>query len=182
MTPGNTSGVFFQQLKPGTNKMGRQAHNTGHKVAHAINTAIATGQSEPLVYTPPGRKTQTAVTTRVKTVQQQLIRIEHDADPLGFLIHALHGAVFDVQIVTPEGQIITIKEQVSLKDRVKIAMFLANKQLPSMTLTKVIAPEPGSGKDGSGNSGMSFAQMVARAAHAGSAPKQPVTIDVESDE
>jgi hypothetical protein len=155
------------------------AAKTDFKLGQAIDSALGGGTNTPLVYLPPGQRTQTRVNKPTKLdVKDQLIRIQHEADPVGFLIAAMNGEAFQVHIITEGGEQISVPMQASMKDRIKIAMHLADKLMPNLNLHKHITPPGGDGNSGQlpGASGMTFAQMVAKASsNADHAPKAKVT-------
>lgn len=119
---------------------------------------------------PGGRKRRTAIRpiSRVRTVQENLLKIQQEADPIDFLIRVQRGELIPVQSVTDDGEVVTAYETAALADRIGVAKFMAAKVLPTLTVTQhlvsVQEAEAGGGGLPGGRSGASFAQLVAAAA------------------
>ena len=149
----------------------------------------------PMVITgndyPGGRERRNVVrvheASSVSRISDQLVRIEQEADPLGFLIAVQRGDLIPVHVVTDEGEVHTTYQQASVNDRITIAKFMVNKILPSLSVTKHLVqndePPEGTGQPGAPGQ-PSFAAMVSAAASRRSArpirdvPATPI-IEVE---
>lgn len=112
--------------------------------------------------------------TRVIPIKDQIVRIQQEADPVGFLIAAQNGELFEEIDVVPDpenpGQVLIAKHytQATPKQRIEIARFLVNKIMPNLNVTKHIMDE--TNKDGNvdlknpGKGGQSFDSLVREAA------------------
>lgn len=135
---------------------------------------------------PSGKKrrevVQVAKRNHVVTVREQIIRIQEDADPLAFLISVQRGDLIPVSFVDDDGNVCTMYQQASLKDRVDVARYLTNKVLPTLSVTKHVieSDQPDEQSDAAFDPNRpgqpSFAQLVAAAAakrRGVSVPEQP---------
>ncbi len=117
--------------------------------------------------------------TQVETVRDQIVRIQHDANPIQFLVDVQNGAMFEIINLEaevdgykkPTGRMIEHKtyQQASVKTRVDVARFLANKVLPSLSIQKHVFDEDNTNAEETeigqkGNRGASFAAIVSAAA------------------
>lgn len=104
------------------------------------------------------------------TVRDNIIRIQENADPIGFLMEVMNGSLFPVQFVDENGEIHEHYVAAGMTERVQIAKFLANKVLPTLSVTKHVvdpaggADESGAAYDPSRPGQPSFAQIVQMAA------------------
>ncbi len=156
--------------------MGRKA-KTHFLVKRGIDEVLASdGQTppRPMVITgndyPGGRERRLAVQVHgqsaVSRITDQLVRIEQDADPLGFLIAVQRGDLIPVHIVTDDGELVTKYQQASVQDRIVIAKFMVNKLLPNLSITKhLVAQADPDAPAAPGSPGQpSFAAIVSAAA------------------
>ncbi len=67
-----------------------------------------------------------------------MVRIEQEADPVGMLIAVAMGQPIPTFQVGEDGEIQTVFESLSLKDRLPIMRYLADKILPRMSVNKKI--------------------------------------------
>ena len=67
-----------------------------------------------------------------------MVRIEQEADPVGMLIAVAMGQPIPPFQVGEDGEIQTVFESLSLKDRLPIMRYLADKILPRMSVNKKI--------------------------------------------
>lgn len=112
--------------------------------------------------------------TEVKTIRDQVIQIQQQADPIGFLIAVQTGALIEVVdiVAGPDGKPVQQISyvQANLKQRIDTARYLANKVLPSMSVQKVVVEDnrPDQERDALSSTGdpgqPSFAQIVSAAA------------------
>lgn len=123
--------------------------------------------------------------TAVVSVRDNILRIQEEADPIGFLVEVMNGSLFPVQYVDDEGNVAEHYVAAPLDARVQIAKYLANKVLPTLSVTKHVVDVPG-GEDGAASydpnrpGQPSFAQIVQMAAMRRKAGAPP-TIVVEDD-
>lgn len=87
---------------------------------------------------------QVAVTRAPPTVQENVIRINGEADPIGLLIAIANGQPVATFAITEDGEVETAYETLPLKERLKVIFHLADKVLPRMQVTKKLGTE---GKD-----------------------------------
>lgn len=150
----------------------------------------ATLPSRPLVFSAKPIKTAVKIRspTRVLSVHDTLVRIQQEADPIGFLISVQRGDLIPVHYVNEDNEVVTTYEGASLAERVQIAKFLTNRVLPSLTVTKHMMETPSGDTDGKiGTPGQpSFAAMVAAAASrelgARANGRQAHTVTIDADD
>ena len=83
-----------------------------------------------------------AVTREAPTVQENMVRISTESDPIGLLIAIANGQPISTFSINEAGEVETAYETLPLKDRLKVIFHLADKVLPRMQVTKKIgAPE-----------------------------------------
>lgn len=86
----------------------------------------------------------------IQNIRDTILRIQQEADPIGFMIDVQEGAIFEeiviqdveeINEVTGEKHTVTVQrtEYVSptLKQRLEAAKFLANKVLPTLTVQQI---------------------------------------------
>jgi hypothetical protein len=119
------------------------------------------------------RRTEVIIAKQQKnvvTIKGNIIRIQEQADPLAFLISVQNGDLIPVTYVDDDGNVCTTYQQAAIKDRVEVAKYLANKILPSLSVTKHIVEndaseaDPNAGYDPNRPGQPSYAQLVAMAA------------------
>jgi hypothetical protein len=134
------------------------------------------GTLVPMVYMPPGQRIKGKKgsmvvkrydDTRVQ-IQGEIVRIQQEADPTGFLIAVVNGAAFVSKFIDENGNIHERIEFPTLTQRIKVAQHLQGVYMPKLGVVKHILPP---GKDGEGDGGdpngrPSFAQLVELAASA----------------
>jgi hypothetical protein len=140
----------------------------GSEMAPMIIPAARNGRKEIIRHAP----------TKIENIRDTIIRIQTDADPIGFLIAVQNGALIECVSVGEEDSDIepgmkVLKEfkwyeQASPKQRIEAARFLANKVLPSLSVQKHIVEKPEEGVEEhyvpNADGAPSFAQIVAIAA------------------
>lgn len=84
-----------------------------------------------------------AVTREAPSVQENMVRISNESDPIGLLIAIANGQPISTFAINEEGEVITSYETLPLKDRLKVIFHLADKVLPRMQVTKKIVSEGG---------------------------------------
>lgn len=122
---------------------------------------------------PGGVKRREVVVQRQATVsvRDNLLRIQEEADPLGFLIAVQNGDLIPVSYVDDNGEVVTTFSQAGLDQRISVAKFMATKVLPTLSVTKHVI-ENGDAPDAESDSAYdpnrpgapSFAQIVQEAA------------------
>lgn len=85
-----------------------------------------------------------AVTTAPPSVQENVIRINGEADPVGLLIAIANGQPISTFAINEDGNVEMAYETLPLKERLKVIFHLADKVLPRMQVTKKIGEQ---GKD-----------------------------------
>lgn len=104
------------------------------------------------------------------SIKDNIIRIVNEADPMGILIAAAQGQLFEFHVVDKHGNIETYYESVDLGQRLKIARYLADKVMPRLGIVKHVMPTGGGGSDDDGSEGGDgigdFARLVNKAAEA----------------
>jgi len=143
------------------------------KLEEILNSDM-THPGKPLVISgndyPGGKKRREVVVAKsaVVTVRDSILRIQEHADPLGFLISVQRGDLIPVSMVDDEGNVVTQYVQASIGDRVDVAKYLANKVLPSLSVTKHVMEVPDEGQNAGFDPNRpgqpNFAQLVAAAA------------------
>lgn len=106
------------------------------------------GSVPEAVFVPPamrGRLVQTQYVTNGKPIrlEQHIVRIQDEADPVGMLIAVAMGQPIPTTTINDDGEAITKFETLPLKDRIPVMKFLSDKVLPRMSVNKKIEP----GKD-----------------------------------
>lgn len=84
-----------------------------------------------------------AVTRDAPSVQENMVRISTEADPIGLLIAIANGQPISTFAINADGEVETAFETLPLKDRLKVIFHLADKVLPRMQVTKKSGPEEG---------------------------------------
>jgi hypothetical protein len=154
---------------------------TDYNLKRGITSVMKSGAEVPpkLVISgndyPSGKKRRQVIAVRAPTqvlsVKDNLLRIQTEADPMGFLISAQKGDLIACHYVDEEGNIVTKYEQAALADRISIAKFLVNKVLPNLTVTKHLVEQNTGDPEAPvrpGSPGQpSFAQIVSAAASRG---------------
>jgi hypothetical protein len=159
---------------------GRKGKQITHfAVKRRIEDVIGSDVSQigrPLVISgndsPGGAKRRELVVQRAPTVsvRDNLLRIQEEADPLGFLIAVQQGDLIPVTYVSDDGHVVTEYHQAGLDQRIGVAKFLAAKVLPTLSVTKhVMAPPADPSTDeydpsNPGQTNKTFAQIVQDAA------------------
>lgn len=102
-------------------------------------------------------------------IRKEIVRIQTEADPIGFLNAVLNGMAFETHLVLEDGTIKTFYEYPDLPTRIKVARYLTDKILPRLAVVKHIDrpsdPEGGGSpaSAGQGTNGMTWAQLVSKA-------------------
>jgi hypothetical protein len=91
------------------------------------------------------------IKTPIPQIRDEVIRIVSQGDPIGFLIAVMNGSLVESHIVAKDGEVHTIKTTATVKDRVEIAKFLANKYMPTVAVTKHVVSEGNKTEDGERN-------------------------------
>lgn len=133
---------------------------------------------------PGGAQRREVVVQRPPTVsvKENLLRIQEEADPLGFLIAVQQGDLLPVTYVSDDGHVVTEYHQAGIDQRISVAKFLAAKVLPTLSVTKhVMEPPVDPSKDDydpsrPGQANKTFAQIVQDAALK---RRQAAVMDVE---
>lgn len=141
------------------------------KVDDVIGADAAHG-GRPLVIRGTRRNWKEVVRTRpgaaVVSVRDNVIRIQENADPIGFLMEVMNGSLFPVQYVDEDGNLAEHYVAAPMDARIQIAKYLANKVLPTLSVTKHVidTPDPNDNQayDPSRPGQPSFAQIVQMAA------------------
>lgn len=110
---------------------------------HDILKSNASEPGRPLFVGKPGQEVSIQIPqyTKIATLHSSLARINEEADPIGFLISAANGALFPVHYVVDnngEPEIVTEYHSFNLEQRERIHRFLANKLVPTISVSKVI--------------------------------------------
>ena len=107
-----------------------------------IEKPLKAGRPVPTaVFLPPasrkGQRKVVAFTSRPPTVDQKLMRIEQEVDPVGLMIAIANGQPVPTYFVDESGEVQTVYETLDLnnKHRQKMIMFLAEKALPRVVQT-----------------------------------------------
>lgn len=183
---------------------GKQRVPSGHVMKRAItDVKNSDGRSPPRPFLISGndmekgakRKVSLIVKNRtdVLDVKSNMMRIQHNADPIGFMMEVMLGGMLPVHYIDDDGNVVTTYQQATIQQRLDISRFLANKVLPSMSLSKVIVDNKKN--DGQvedhrpGQPGApTFAQIVASAsarwdAHSGPRPEEVMDgVEISDDE
>ena len=77
-----------------------------------------------------------AVTRAPPSVQENVIRINGESDPIGLLIAIANGQPISTFAVNEAGEVEIAYETLPLKERLKVIFHLADKVLPRMQVTK----------------------------------------------
>lgn len=93
---------------------------------------------------PDGTKRREVIVQRAPTVnvRENLLRIQEEADPIGFLVAVQNGDLIPVTYVEDGGDVVTHYVQAGLDQRINVARFLANKVLPTLSVTKHVMATP----------------------------------------
>lgn len=120
---------------------------------NAIAAILTEGTPSPMIYRA-ARTGSEAIKimrpTQVVSIRDTIIRIQQEADPIGFLMGVMQGAVFETPLVMEEATInevtgesmkqlkeVRLYESPTMKQRIEAAKFLANKVLPSLSVQQV---------------------------------------------
>jgi len=108
------------------------------------------GSIPQAVFVPPairGKMVQVQYVTDGKpvTIEQHVVRIQDEADPVGMLIAVAMGQPIPTFKINDQGEMEVQYETLPLIDRVPVMKFLSDKVLPRMSVNKKI--------DKSGDSG-----------------------------
>ena len=157
--------------------LGKVEDVIGSNAANAGRPLVVTGKRSwrEVVKARPG--------AALASVRDNMLRIQEQADPIGFLIEVMNGSMFPVQMVSDEGDIVEHYVTPDLQTRIKIAQFMANKVLPTLSVTKVVVDKPEDGDTGynPNTPGQpNFAQIVKMAAQRRRAGGGSVPIPVEA--
>ena len=93
------------------------------------------------VFVPPairGKMVKVAyeVDSKPVSIEQHVVRINNEADPVGMLIAIANGQPIPTFTVDDDGEIVTKFETLPLKDRITVMKFLSDKVLPRMSVFK----------------------------------------------
>ena len=75
-----------------------------------------------------------AVTTAPPSVQENIVRITTETDPIGMLMAIANGQPVAAYTVTDEGEVVQTYETLTLAQRLSVIKFLADKVLPKMSM------------------------------------------------
>jgi hypothetical protein len=78
--------------------------------------------------------------TRVVSVRENIIKIQAH-DPINFLINVMNGEPIPLHVVDEKGEVTTEYLNVPVKERVRVAMHLSNKVMPTIQLTQAVASD-----------------------------------------
>lgn len=97
------------------------------------------------VFLPPairGRMVNTVYETKGKpvSIQQHVVRIQEETDPVGLLIAIANGQPVPTVIIDKDGNQDVKFETLDLKDRLSVIKFLSDKVLPRMSINKKVDP------------------------------------------
>lgn len=115
----------------------------------------------------PGKQIVTVRNARVTSVRETILRIQHECDPIGFLMNVINGAVFEAHEIGEDGQPSSFYESPTLQARIKVAQFLAHKVAPAISIQQhqLLSPPEEVVHNDPMRPGMpSFAQLVQMAA------------------
>ncbi len=84
-----------------------------------------------------------AITREAPSVQENVVRISNESDPIGLLIAIANGQPISTFSVDEDGKVIAAYETLPLKDRLKVIFHLADKVLPRMQVTKKLGEAKG---------------------------------------
>lgn len=116
---------------------------------------------------------------KLLSISENLLRVQELANPLEFLVNAQNGALFPVIHVEEDDTVVVQYKQFTMSERLSIAKFLANKIMPSLSLTKIISPDT----DEENSSQASFAAIVEMAAaRANQHPTHKMTEILDAEE
>lgn len=101
--------------------------------------------------------------TEPPTVQESVVRIINECDPVGFLSDIVNGKAIECHVVGEDGQITTFYETPTLKQRLQAASFLAERYLPKVAVVKHAHLHKSADKPTPGEE-RSFGQIVTHAA------------------
>lgn len=73
---------------------------------------------------------------RAPTLSGEILHIMHECDPIQFLSDIVNGIPLPHYVVKEDGAVETYYNTPSMRDRVRVAMFLANKYLPNVQVVK----------------------------------------------
>jgi len=90
----------------------------------------------PVVVLQDKPKVVRITNTRPPVVTNEVIKIISECDPVKFLCDIVNGNSVAVHIVNGEGEVKTLYERPSLKQRIDTAKFLTNKYLPNVAVVK----------------------------------------------
>lgn len=120
----------------------------------------------------------------IASVRDNMLRIQEQADPIGFLIEVMNGSMFPVQFVDDDGNIVQHYVTPDMGTRIKIAQFMANKVLPTLSVTKHVLDVPPENGDAAyipnAPGQPNFAQIVKMAAMRRRAGGGSVPVPVEA--
>lgn len=112
------------------------------KYVSQIEKPLKEGKPIPTgVFLPPAMRKAprkiVAFTTRAPTVDQKLLRIEQEVDPVGLMVAIANGQPIPTYYIDEDGNQQVIYESLDLnnKHRQKMIMFLAEKALPRVVQT-----------------------------------------------
>ncbi len=83
-----------------------------------------------------------AITRDPPSVQENVIRINGESDPIGLLIAIANGQPISTFAVNEAGEVEIAYETLPLKERLKVIFHLADKVLPRMQVTKKTGADP----------------------------------------
>lgn len=108
------------------------------KIEKSLTSAMQGNYQAP-VEIPAGRRVVHSRVrhTQMPDVREQIIRIYNEADPVGFLMDIVNGKMIETHaVVEKEGQleVETTYVQPSIKQRISVAQYLAEKYMPRMAV------------------------------------------------
>ncbi len=145
--------------KPGTALVNQQGRITSKRIlqkwTEASLEASELGRSlPPMVYLPPmiaGKRPVVigdGVLATAPTIKENIVRIHDCLDPIGMLMAAASGLPMVAWIVNRDGTVEEIMEVLALKERIKIAQWLADRVAPRLRAGVVMhQTKPKDGED-----------------------------------
>ena len=105
---------------------------------------LETSSIPKAVFLPPairGKMVNVQYVTDGKPIalDQHIIRIQDETDPVGLLIAIANGQPVPTFTIDDKGETVIKYETLDLKDRIPVIKFLSDKVLPRMSINKKIA-------------------------------------------
>jgi len=101
------------------------------------------GNVPQAVFVPPAMRgkavlTQYVINDKPVDIQQHVVRIQQECDPVGLLIAIANGQPVPTVTIDESGEPTAAFETLPLKDRITVIKFLSDKILPRMSINKKI--------------------------------------------